>query len=219
MKAIPLTIAAVLMPLAATAATVNLNSEIGAGSNAGQLYKEGSTFYLNAEDTKRDDATVKYLSLSKGDYKITPTEDLFDSWSRWRASRGCDDNGENCDKGFQFSLGFFLPGGIMDDGKVAVNRTAPIDDSMVNLVNQSDPGDGNFFETSAGAYADVAGLELARFTLDSDQEVGFFIHDNIITDNQNGVSFEVSPVPLPASLPLLLAGLGGLAYFRRNRKA
>ena len=37
--------------------------------------------------------------------------------------------------------------------------------------------------------------------------------------SQGDFPFDVTPVPVPAALPLLLAGLGGLAFVARRRKA
>ena len=38
------------------------------------------------------------------------------------------------------------------------------------------------------------------------------------TDLSNLVSVEIAPVPLPAAAPLLIAGLGGLAFVARRKK-
>ncbi|WP_243405163.1 VPLPA-CTERM sorting domain-containing protein [Pelagivirga sediminicola] len=148
---------------------------------------------------------------------IKPTEDFFNSWSRWRTSSGCDADGANCTKGFEFSFAFFLPESITDTGKVGISSYGPINPSAVNLVNQSRATDGTFFGTGALAFDDVKNTILAKFTLDTDQDVGFFIYDDYIKDNRGGVSIEVSPVPLPAGLPLLLLGLGSLAFVRRKK--
>jgi hypothetical protein len=37
--------------------------------------------------------------------------------------------------------------------------------------------------------------------------------------NQGAFPYEIAPIPVPAALPLLLAGLGGLALMARRRKA
>jgi hypothetical protein len=42
---------------------------------------------------------------------------------------------------------------------------------------------------------------------------------NVKQINRFEFTGEISPVPVPAALPLLLAGLGGLAFFGRRRKA
>lgn len=217
MKTFSLALAAIVLPLAAAAATVDLDST-RPGGNAGMLYSDGSGYYLDGNDTNPGDNSVVYLSLDAGTYEILPTRDLYTSWSRWRSSNGCDASGKSCTTGFEHSFAFFLPdsatagsGGLVDEV-----RNDAFDASKTNLVNYSLPFTPAFFKSGEDGYDDVAGTVMARFTLDSAQQVGFYIHDNVIRDNRGGVSLEVSAVPLPAGLPLLLAGLGGLAILRRK---
>ncbi|WP_227364048.1 VPLPA-CTERM sorting domain-containing protein [Sedimentitalea arenosa] len=217
MKTLSLSIAALMMPLAAAAATLNLDSE-KPGGNAGLLYKDAGGFYLDANDTVRTDNSIVYLSLAAGTYNITPTKDLYESWSRWSANKNCDNSGENCTQGFEQSFAFFMVDTATAgaDGRVGDVRSAPTDNSLTNLVNYSVPFTESFFATPGQGYDAVAGTVMASFTLDTAQDVGFYIHDNWVADNRGGVSINVAAVPLPAGLPLLLAGLGGLALVRRK---
>ncbi len=186
MKKILLLIAALLAPLPAAAVTVNLDATKGSGSNAGLLYKSASGYYLDALDTRPRDATIKYLSLAAGSYAISPTLDLYDSWSRWRHSAGCDSSGANCLTGYEYSFGFFMPDTAIAGAfnKVGITNSGQTDSSLANLVNQSPFYSGNFFGTGQQGYDAVKGLKLASFTLASAQDVGFFIHDTFISDNR-----------------------------------
>ena len=67
------------------------------------------------------------------------------------------------------------------------------------------------------ALANAVPMEI---TLSEDSSVGFFIRDsqNTLSDNSGGVSLDVTLVPLPASVWLLVSGLAWLAtYHARNR--
>lgn len=47
-------------------------------------------------------------------------------------------------------------------------------------------------------------------------EDAFFAYEGLSSDGVGDVSYSVAPVPLPAALPMLLAGLGGLFLLRRR---
>ncbi|KFI33906.1 hypothetical protein CG51_03270 [Haematobacter missouriensis] len=61
----------------------------------------------------------------------------------------------------------------------------------------------------AGVFLDLVGNEPAGYNIDN---VRFGVGDEIIPP-------PISPVPLPAALPLSLAGLGAIALFRRRKDA
>ncbi len=65
--------------------------------------------------------------------------------------------------------------------------------------------DSDSFSGAASQFLSIAGTGIASFTIA--QSSGGF--DNL--------EFDLAPVPLPASLPLLLAGLGGIAVMRRKK--
>jgi len=212
MNKLVLAFAAMMLPFAASAATVSLDAK----TNSGVLYKSGSDYSLRVSN--RATPTVKYVTLNAGTYNLSPTQEMFQSWSRWNRSSNCDSDGANCAKGFEYSFAFFTPETITGgNGKVGKVDTDSFNSTMVNMVNQSNFDSANFFRTAELGFQAVKGMTLASFTLNSNQQVGFFIFDDKSSDNRGGVDINIAAVPLPAGLPLLLAGLGGLAFFRRRK--
>lgn len=209
---------ALTAPLAATASTVTINLDSTVGGNSGMLHKDASGYYLTANDVSPNNNTIVYQTFGPGTYNIMATEDLYTAWSRWRTNTGCDEPaGTLCNRGFEHSFAFFMPETAEPVGEVNKTHIAPTDNTKTNLVNYELPFRPYFHETEEDALAAVTGMVMASFTLDSEQAVGFYIHDNIIKDNRGGVSIQVAAIPLPAGLPLLLAGLGGLAVIRRKK--
>lgn len=210
---------ALLAPAAANALPVTINLDSTVGGNSGLLQKDNSgNFHLDGTDLASNTNSIVYQSFGPGTYNIMPTLDLFTAWSRWTTNRGCDEPaGTLCNKGFEHSFAFFMPETAEPVGEVNKTNVEPTDNTKTNLVNYAFPYTSSFYESMEEAYASVEGMVMASFTLDSEQDVGFYIHDNKIGDNRGGVSIEVSAVPLPASLPLLIAGLGGIALIRRKK--
>ncbi|WP_340108474.1 VPLPA-CTERM sorting domain-containing protein [Pikeienuella sp. HZG-20] len=210
---------ALLAPLSGTAATVTINLDSVVGGNSGMLHKDSAgSFYLDANDINAGTNSIAYHTFGPGTYNIMPTKDLFLAWSRWSSASGCDaSSGTLCNRGFEHSFAFFMPETAEPVGEVNKTNVAPTDNTKTNLVNYALPFTPFFYEDPEGAFASVEGMVMASFTLGSEQDVGFYIHDNIIGDNRGGVSIDVSAVPLPASLPLLLAGISGFAFIRRKK--
>ena len=80
---------------------------------------------------------------------------------------------------------------------------------------------GNVIETAAapivnasnaGDYIGISAAGIASFTLTTTSVYDYVFVDDIVFNS----GAAVAPVPLPAGLPLLLAGLGGLALTRRR---
>jgi len=70
----------------------------------------------------------------------------------------------------------------------------------------------------------AAGRDVHIFTVPDDQNVAFDVGDNVLTDNQGGVSFRLEPseVPEPGALLSISVGglvLGGAARRKRRRGA
>lgn len=100
-----------------------------------------------------------------------------------------------------------------------------------------DYGFGNTGDEATLSIFDGRGALLGSLVLNSTSDVsfadlsGFGTLWSILFDNTAstgaGYAFgnitytvaDIAPVPVPASAPLLLAGLGGLAWFRRPRRA
>lgn len=88
------------------------------------------------------------------------------------------------------------------------------------VVNEAG-GNANAFRSFALAYLD----DLYRITQTATNRVGIFLDDsgaNVDSDFDDWVGYveasSVTPVPLPASVPLFLAGLAGLGLIGRRRK-
>ncbi|MFS4438728.1 PEP-CTERM sorting domain-containing protein [Paracoccaceae bacterium GXU_MW_L88] len=213
---------AALLPVMASAATVNLNSTLG--GNAGLLYGSDSGFYLDGNDTDPYESSIVYLTLDAGTYNITPTQDLYDSWSRWPMSSGCNDDGEDCRRGYNHTFSYFMPETAFyknDGSRISNNFDAETNPLRTNFVNYAAYLTDLFFETGGQSFDSVAGTVMASFTLETAQQVGFYLHDSVIGDNRGGVSINVgniAPVPLPGGFALLGLGIAGLAATRRKAR-
>ena len=75
------------------------------------------------------------------------------------------------------------------------------------------PGPGSGWPDEATAFAHSA---VGAFTLSQAQDVYFGVADSIYGDNFGGVSLRVAPVPEPAGMALMLAGLGVLGIASRR---
>ncbi|MFS4438727.1 hypothetical protein ACMA5I_10980 [Paracoccaceae bacterium GXU_MW_L88] len=219
MKFLSTTALALLAPFAVAAATVNLDAT-APGGNSGHLYNDADGFYLDPTDGPARSADIVYLSLNAGTYNITATRDLYESWNAWRNTSGCDDDGENCTTGYRASFAFFAPetATVGANGKVDYIKNGEIDLTKSNLVNYGEKSLREFYETASQGYDAFAGMVMASFTLESAQQIGFYVHDSSTGDNRGGVSIDVSPVPLPGGFALLGLGVAGLAATRRKKR-
>ena len=84
-----------------------------------------------------------------------------------------------------------------------------MNDTNTLLIAINDPNAFMVYTFADAVALVVAGVDLIRFGFDANDGVQYYV---------NG--FEASAVPLPAALPLMLAGLGGLGFAaRKKRKA
>lgn len=183
--------------LIAAAASLTL----GSGAQAATTY---GIFDVDAQTNSGTGPDFVQRRLSIGTYAITPVEGAYIAASYWRANRGCDGAGENCDQGFLWRLD--VRGSAAADG--IGFKTKPF-------------VPGAAFATAQQALDAVAG-DVYAFTLTQPQVISFGIRDRNAADNRGGVSFQLdktSVVPLPATAPLAMAGFGLLAWLGRRRKA
>lgn len=80
--------------------------------------------------------------------------------------------------------------------------------------------DGNTYYTELEALANAVSMS---FTITSDKDISFFIHDSNYTDNTGGISLTVGPpstqpVPEPCTMLLFGTGLAGIAGLRKRLK-
>ena len=186
-----------------TRQAVTLTEPTGFGSVPGQpqVFDPGNsaTFSLDLDSTDNRYLTLLSMIIPSNDTFITETFELFDD------------------------TGAFL-GGSFDLGRSKVYDAG----TEVNEAN----GDGQAFNTADGNPPGLLGTdENGRVHLSTDAELatlfgqpipplGGFLNSGDLTsfDSLVTVSFELAPVPLPASSMMLLGGIGGLAVWSRRKK-
>lgn len=151
-----------------------------------------------------DGANSVTVSLAGGTYEVKFVQDEFTAFSRWNNSSNCNSLGEACRRGFENSAAISFGAETLYFG----HRDA---------AGGYGPFPPLYFATASQSLADVAGLSM-RFTLDSAQDVSFYIRDNPAGDNRGGVSLSVDAVPEPATWAMMIAGFGMVGMGMRRRK-
>jgi hypothetical protein len=149
---------------------------------------------LDAKVDRQADGGTVFLELNAGKYSVSPFDNTgaggFDAWNAWSRTT-CNDEGV-CTRGWLTNYAIRIGNGDTMDFRSGVFKTPEL--ALENAVT-------------------------ATFTLDEMETVAFFINDSNFRDNKGGVSLQVSEVPLPAGVVLLLTGVGGLAIAKRRNKA
>lgn len=147
------------------------------------------------------------VALGAGSYTLEFIDGTYTAFSRFSAPVGCDVDGKNCRQGWENSARISINGGpveLFGDGN-ASGGFGPID-----------PGDG-YYETAALSFAN-SGIFTTNFTLAADSDVSFYLYDDNLSDNQGGVSLQLSAVPEPATWAMMIAGFGMIAGALRRRR-
>lgn len=174
-------------------------------------------------------ATGRVLHLAAGTYDVRYVGiaggGAYDAWNPWGYVAGCDGGGMNCTNGWIVSsaIDFGHGTGNFDgvDGYAWTSAKLPDDNRIYETPGQalaSAQSVPKLYAPLAQAFdaaAYVAAPAPWQFTLAQAQDVKFFLVDAPYSDNTGGVSLEVAPVPLPASVVLLAPAL--LALRRRAR--
>lgn len=157
------------------------------------------------------------VSLAAGDYTLRYTNaGTFAAWNPWgaNAASGCNAGGVCSSQGW-FD-GFNVQAGA--NTYVFSSGTGFFSSSALAL---ADATSTTMFESINGGSAAAVG-SFATLHLDTATNVKFYISDSIYSDNAGGVSVTlaaVAPVPEPSTYALLLAGLGGVGFVARRRRA
>lgn len=174
-----------------------------------------STMYTVDLDSTSDIESLKYLSLTAGNYSIellSQPGDGNDSWSFWNVT--------NC----------VLSSCPVGTATGWVHSLSILSNEITSLIGAEDLGTSYNGQMRYQVFdnkvypTDIAAREAflpVHFSLGNDEEVGFWLPDSIRTDNRGGLSLKVTekstvPVPTPALLPGLI-GMG-VAAFRKHKQ-
>ncbi len=163
-----------------------------------------------------DSFLLDVIDNGGGDFVFTGTAD-FD------AASGITPDG---------AANIFFEGGIFISGPDAVISTfgtLDVSDDFGSIAEGALSGFGYtdtslefLFDVTGGDYSDEFGpLALVEFMLAPGSTATFLsgLNDGDVLAGTLTVSGSVAPIPLPAGLPLLAAGLAGFAFMRRQQKA
>jgi hypothetical protein len=147
------------------------------------------------------------LFLNAGTYQLSAFNGTYGAFTRFANVTGCDADGKNCSQGYEVSFRAIADGFTYGFG----------DGSANGGIGPISPGDG-YFANQALALAASTGLP-ASLTVNTAQNVRFFIYDDVLGDNSGGVSINISAGPEPESWALMIAGLAGAGAMLRRRRA
>lgn len=151
-----------------------------------------------------DGLNAKTVSFGPGTYSYTFTAGAYTAFSRFSGESGCNALGAQCVQGFENSVRLLINGSTILFGDGAASG---------GLGPQST---GGYYASAAQSLAN-AGKYVGTFTLTAPTSIGFFIYDDVLSDNRGGVSVAVASVPEPASWALMLAGFGAVGFAMRRR--
>lgn len=157
------------------------------------------------------------VSLAAGDYRLQYTATgTYAAWNPWgqNVASGCGVSGACSAQGW-FD-GFNVQAGA--DSHVFSSGSGFFATSALALADAI--GTPMFESINGGAAAAIGSF--ATLHLDTATNVKFYINDSVYGDNVGGVSVTlaaVAPVPEPSTYALLLAGLGGVGFVARRRRA
>ncbi|MEQ9357687.1 hypothetical protein [Coleofasciculus chthonoplastes] len=143
-----------------------MTSQSQSGQSVLTRSRDVTIINIDARVNNNDNPVIKYLK--PGTYEVQFIDQsqggMYDAWSRWGFVYECDENGENCTTGW------------------TNDYTITSSEFIVSV-------------PTTGVYATP---EIARskaqntsFTLKFGSEVSFFINDDLLADNQGGVSLLV----------------------------
>ena len=175
----------------ASAATINL--DLDATTNISLPPNEGIA-----------GANLISVNLLAGSYEIDVVDGLYQAFRFGDNALSCDSEGKDCGDGWLVSYNVFNSLGV-----ALVTFRLPVDTT---------------YDTSARALAEAQAAGSKALNILADGIYYFGVSDHIASgfDNTGGVSLRVSgnaisAVPLPATLPMLLAGIAGLGFWRRKK--
>lgn len=143
-------------------------------------------------------------SFGPGTYRYTFTSGLFTAFSRFSGSAGCNAVGARCSQGFENSVRLLINGAVtpFGDGQAA-GGIGP-------------QTTGGYYDTAAQSFA-ASSKYVGFFTLTDRTNVGFFLYDDVLSDNRGGVSIAVAAVPEPTTWGMMILGFGAVGFAMRRR--
>lgn len=177
---------------------------------------------LNTGDTILSGALLRVDAAATLKYYFTGAEAKFlDTLDTSAGSRGNQPNGLVDVPGELFATAAAASGFAGFSFTIDTNGDGTPEFTIVNSDTGPDANGSNAFRSFALAYLD----DLYRITQTATNRVGIFLDDsgqNADTDFDDWVGYveasSLQAVPLPASVPLFLAGLAGLGLIGHRRK-